>query len=247
MLFRSMAGYHYAEPINVDGRTFDQFMTDSVNHLHALKEQNDDLVAHFEYVPMKRPELEPKMLQTICQEIKSFGINENEIKRVLREYGFEQEMEAIEQHERAYSLYKGALKLFQHMQLDRIHVHNLGYYVLILRKPYPVSMVEVRQSCLFASAVNAMKAKYGGYVEREQLAEAARLPLSEIGFEQLVGMAEELRAEHPQASDLLSKGYLEFADHYLVVTPAHIVSNPVSTVGMGDTISSASYAAELVG
>ncbi|NMB13159.1 MAG: hypothetical protein GX977_12855 [Firmicutes bacterium] len=242
-----MAGYHYAEPINVDGRTFDQFMTDSVNHLHALKEQNDDLVAHFEYVPMKRPELEPKMLQTICQEIKSFGINENEIKRVLREYGFEQEMEAIEQHERAYSLYKGALKLFQHMQLDRIHVHNLGYYVLILRKPYPVSMVEVRQSCLFASAVNAMKAKYGGYVEREQLAEAARLPLSEIGFEQLVGMAEELRAEHPQASDLLSKGYLEFADHYLVVTPAHIVSNPVSTVGMGDTISSASYAAELVG
>lgn len=242
-----MAGYHYAEPVNVDGRTFDEFMADSVNHIHALKEQNPDLVAHFEYVPMKRPELEPKMLQTICQEIKSFGINENEIKRVLREYGFEAEMEAIEEHEQAYTLYQGALRLFQHMELDRIHVHNLGYYVLILRKPYLVPMVEVRQSCLFASAVNAMKASYGGYVQREQLAEAAKLSLSDIGFQQLVGMAEELKAEHPQAEDLLTDGYLEFEDHYLVVTPAHVIPNPVSTVGMGDTISSASYAAELVG
>ncbi|NMB46635.1 MAG: hypothetical protein GX998_09530 [Firmicutes bacterium] len=242
-----MAGYHYAEPVNVDGRTFDQFMADAVNHLHALKDRNSDLVAHFEYVPMKRPELEPKMLQTICQEIKSFGINENEIKRVLREYGFDAEMQEIEDHERAYSLYKGALRLFQHMQLDRIHVHNLGYYVMILRKPYPVSMVEVRQSCLFASAVNAMKAKYGGYVKRDQLAEAGGLALSDEGFQQLMGMTHELKGEHPQAEDLLTNGYLEFDDYYLVVTPAHIVPNPVSTVGMGDTISSAAYAAELVG
>lgn len=242
-----MAGYHYAEPICVDGRTFEEFMADSVNHVHALKSQNPDLAAHFEYVPMKRPELEPRMLQAICQEIKSFGINENEIKRVLREYGFEKEMEEIEQHERAYSLYKGALRLFQHMELDRIHVHNLGYYVMILRKPYPVSMVEVRQSCLFASAVNAIKAKYGGYVQRDQLAEAAKLPLSDVGFQQLVGIAEELKAEHSQAEDLLTKGYVEFEDHYLVVTPAHIVPDPISTVGMGDTISSACYAAELGG
>jgi ADP-dependent phosphofructokinase/glucokinase len=242
-----MAGYHYAEPMNVDGRTFEEFMGDSVADLHALKEDNPDLVAHFEYVPMKRPELEPKMLQAVCQEIKSFGINENEIKRVLREYGYEEEMEEIERHERAYSLYKGALRLFGHMELDRIHVHNLGYYVMILSKPYPVSMVEVRQSCLFASAVNAMKAKYGGYVQREQLAEAAELPLSDIGFAQLEGMVEELKKEHPRAEALLTDGYLEFADHYLVVTPAHIVPNPVSTVGMGDTISSSSYAAELAG
>ena len=87
------------------------------------------MVAHFEYVPMKRPELEPKMLQAICQEIKSFGINENEIKRVLREYGYEEEMEEIERHERAYSLYKGLCGSLGIWELDRIHVHNLGYYV----------------------------------------------------------------------------------------------------------------------
>lgn len=240
-----MAGYHYAEPMNSCGRTFEEFMADSVQQLHALKERNPNLVMHFEYVPMKRPDLEPEMLQTICQEIKSFGINENEIKRVLREYGYEAEMQAIEEDERAYSLYQGALRLFRHMQLDRIHLHNLGYYVLILKKPYPVSMTEARQSCLFASAVNAMKAQYGGYVERRKLKEASELALSDVGFRELAGLAEELKGEHPQAADLLTQGYLEFEDHYLVATPAHIVPNPVSTVGMGDTISSASYAAEL--
>jgi ADP-dependent phosphofructokinase/glucokinase len=241
-----MAGYHYAEPVNTDGRTFDEFMADSVHHLHALKEQNPKLVAHFEYVPMKMPELEPKMLEAICREIKSFGINENEIKRVLREFGFEAEMEEIERHERAYSLYKGALQLFGHLKLDRIHVHNLGYYVMLLRKPYPIAPDEVRQSCLYASSVNAMKAKYGGYVRPERLAEAAELELSDVGFEQLAGIAKELEGEHPQAASLLTDGYLEFDDHYLVVVPAHIVPNPVSTVGMGDTISSSSYAAEVM-
>ncbi len=241
-----MAGYHYAEPVCSDGRSFEEFMDDSVKQLHALKQENPDLVMHFEYVPMKWPELEPKMLQTICQEIKSFGINENEIKRVLREYGYEAEMEAIDEDERAYSLYKGALKLFRHMQLDRIHVHNLGYYVLVLKKPYPVSMMNVRQACLFASAVNAVKAKHGGYVKPEQLGEASQLPLSDVGFKELAGIAKELEGEHPEAAKLLERGYLEFEDHYLVVTPAHIVANPVSTVGMGDTISSASYAAEVI-
>ncbi len=239
-----MAGYHYAEPMNSCGRTFGEFMEDSVKQLHGLKERNPDLVIHFEYVPMKRPELEPKMLQAICQEIKSFGINENEIKRVLREYGYEAEMQAIEDDERAYTLYKGALALFRHMALDRIHLHNLGYYVLILKKPYPVSMEDVRQSCLFASGVNAMKARYGGYVECAKLDEASMLALSDTGFGELAGLAAELKAEHPNAAELLTKGYLEFDDHYLVVTPAHIVPQPVSTVGMGDTISSASYAAE---
>ena len=78
---------------------------------------------------------------------------------------------------------------------------------MILSKPYPVSMVEVRQSCLFASAVNAMKAKYGGYVQREQLAEAAELPLSDIGFAQLE-VWWIVEKGHPRAESSLTDGYL---------------------------------------
>jgi len=34
------------------------------------------------------------------------------------------------------------------------------------------------------------------------------------------------------------------ADHAVLIIPAHVVPDPVSTVGMGDTISSSAYAYE---
>ncbi|NLJ74106.1 MAG: hypothetical protein GX331_03845, partial [Firmicutes bacterium] len=39
-------------------------------------------------------------------------------------------------------------------------------------------------------------------------------------------------------------GIADLGDHYVLVVPAHVVPNPVSTVGMGDTISSSAYAYE---
>ena len=38
---------------------------------------------------------------------------------------------------------------------------------------------------------------------------------------------------------------MEADDHVMVLVPAHVVPNPVSTVGMGDTISSSTFAAEV--
>jgi ADP-dependent phosphofructokinase/glucokinase len=44
--------------------------------------------------------------------------------------------------------------------------------------------------------------------------------------------------------EFLETGIYEGEDHYLLVVPAHVIPNPVSTVGMGDTISSTSFALE---
>lgn len=239
-----MAGYHYASPIGPDGRTFDEYMAYTLESLRALKSANPKLRLHFEYVPMQFEELETAVLEGIADEIQSFGINENEIKRVLKVFGFEDEYRAVLERERAYSLYKGALALMERLGFERIQVHNLGYYVLVLKKPYPVPFERVRQACLFASGVNAIKAKYGGYVTRNRLGEAGEIQLSPIGFEQLEGLAAELQAEGIDPRPLLNDGVVEFDDHYLMVIPAHVVPDPVSTVGMGDTISSSSYAME---
>src|SRR5690606_31981749 len=129
-----------------------------------LKEQNPHLRLHFEYVPMSADEAEREMLKAVASEIQSFGINENEIKRVLRIYGYEQERAAIEAKECSYTLYDGVVKLWQELGFERIQLHNLGYYVVLLKKPYRVPVEHVRQACLYASSVNAIKAKYGGYV-----------------------------------------------------------------------------------
>ncbi len=239
-----MAGYHYAPTASLE---LQQYLDGCLESIRQLKIGNEKLRLHFEYVPMKDQEAEKQMLQTVAQEIQSFGINENEICRVLEEFGFEDELSQIEENERGYALYQGALRIQEKLGFERIQVHNLGYYVLVLKKPYPSSVEQVRNACLYASSVNAMKAKNGGYVRRDQVPEAASMSLSEIGIKQLEEFAQEVQALGlAMPANFVNEGIWEREDHYVLVVPAHVVSNPVSTVGMGDTISSSSYACESV-
>jgi ADP-dependent phosphofructokinase/glucokinase len=235
-----MAGYHYAAPEGHGGRDFASYLAYTKHSLWQLTRRNPYLRIHYEYVPAKHEELEPEVLRGVCEMVHSFGINEHEIRRVLRQLGHPALADAIEASERAYTLYQGAQALLTTLQLDRVHVHNLGYYVVVLRKPYPVSLHEVLNASLYASAVNVIKAKYGGYPAIADLAEAAEMPLSETGYAQLDSFAIESRRQAHQIAD----GIWEYDDHYALVVPAHVFPNPVSTVGMGDTISSASYAME---
>jgi len=237
-----LAGYHYAP---TEEKELAAYLESAMGSVRKLKAHNPKLRLHFEYVPMTAEEAEKTMLKAVAGEMHSFGINENEIKRVLRAFGYEHEREAIDSNECSYTLYDGTLRLMEELGFSRIQLHNLGYYVVLLKKPYDVSWEHVRQSCLYASSVNAMKAKYGGYVLQERLAEAGEIPLSSIGFRQLEMFAEEMRRRGVQVpQNFLEEGILELADHAVLIIPAHVVPDPVSTVGMGDTISSSAYAYE---
>lgn len=236
-----LAGYHHTAPQMPDGRDCETYLQDSVEDLRALCRGNPGLRLHYEYVSMKHEATEAYTLSRICSAVHSFGINEVEIKRVLGRCQFHAEQEAIEQGENAMSLYQGGLALLRHLNLERIQIHNLGYYVFVVRRPYPVPPLGIQISGLFGSAVNAMKARHGGYVTPERVAEAAALPLSDPGLEQI--------ERFTLAADRLGlrageEGVWEGEDHWVLVVPAHIVPNPVSTVGMGDTISSATFAME---
>jgi len=237
-----LAGYHYAP---TEEKELAAYLESAMGSVRKLKAHNPKLRLHFEYVPMTAEEAEKTMLKAVAGEMHSFGINENEIKRVLRAFGYEHEREAIDSNECSYTLYDGTLRLMEELGFSRIQLHNLGYYVVLLKKPYDVSWEHVCQSCLYASSVNAMKAKYGGYVLQERLAEAGEIPLSSIGFRQLEMFAEEMRRRGVQVpQNFLEEGILELADHAVLIIPAHVVPDPVSTVGMGDTISSSAYAYE---
>lgn len=235
-----MAGYHYISEENPDGRCYKDFLDKAIEEIELLRKYNPDLAFHYEYVPMKARGLEAETLSRIGDAIESFGINENEIKLVLDDFNFQEEKQALEASERAYTLYKAALPIFRKMNLKRLHVHNLGYYVVIISKSYHISPERCREACLYASSVNALKALYGGFATKDKLHEAGEVALSDIGFKQLLGIKEEMGL----SDEFLETGIYEGDDHYLLVVPAHVIPNPVSTVGMGDTISSTSFALE---
>lgn len=237
-----LAGFHYAPTEEAE---LNSYLDASMASVKRLKQDNSRLRIHFEYVPMSDTEAEKTMLQTVSSEIQSFGINENEIKRVLTLYNYDAECAAIEEDERAYCLFQGCLKIMDTLQFERMHLHNLGYYVVLLRKPYEVAPTHVRAACLYASSVNAIKAKYGGYVPADKLPEAGDITLSPIGLEQMEKFAAEMRKNgYAVPANFSEEGILELDDYYVLVVPAHVVSDPVSTVGMGDTISSSAFAYE---
>lgn len=245
-----VAAYHLGGPVPEDDQVRQEYFRNSAATLRRLKKDNPGLKLHFEYVPTKEPQWEREMFAEISPEIDSFGINETEIVRVLTSFGHEDLALEVRERERAYVLYQGALALKDKLGFQRVHVHNLGYYVLVLAKPYPYPVEKVRQACLFGSAVNARKALHAGFVTSDEVPQAAKLPLAERGLEELRAFAEEFREKDDQSLDVeefLKTGIAELEDHYVLVVPAQIVPNPKATVGMGDTISSSSYTAEVIG
>lgn len=240
-----MAGYHHGK---IEGRTnnLQEYIDLSKRDLLELKSQNYGLKLHLEYVPMKNSQDEIKLLNSLMPVFTSFGINENEICRLLDELGYAGLVDEITNNERAYSLYKGALAIMRTFRVPRIHLHNLGYYVVILAKPYYVNPDLVHQACMFASVVNQVKARQGGAVSLTDVAHMADSPLSDIGLQQLRLFADEAMQSGIQAAPkVIDTGIMEMDDHYALIVPAHIESQPLSTVGMGDTVSSCAYAAEV--
>jgi Archaeal ADP-dependent phosphofructokinase/glucokinase len=235
-----LAGYHQCGARPDDPEAVRAYIERSCADIEFLKSRNPSLKIHVEYVPTKVREIETDFYRRLGSVIHSFGINETETRSVMRRYGQEALAKELEEDERAYPLYKSGLFLLRELGVERVHIHNLGYYVVVLRKPYHCPPAIVRDGCLFASAVNARKAQVGGFIEAESLPQVAGLPLSDIGIQQLERFTEEVSQKEP-ALRPVDDGVWEASDHFALVVPTHVVPNPVVTVGMGDTISSSSY------
>lgn len=235
-----LAGYHQCGERPDDPEAVRRYIDRSCEDLALLAGKNPKLKIHIEYVPTKVREIETEFYRRLGTVIHSLGINETETRGVMRRYGQDELAQGLEEDERAFLLYQSGLFLQRELGVERVHIHNLGYYVVVLQKPYHCSPAVVRDACLFASAVNARKAQVGGFVEADSLQSVADLPVSDVGLQQVTRFAEEVR-EKGVALTQVDDGIWEADDHYVLVTPSHIVPNPVVTVGMGDTISSSAY------
>lgn len=239
-----MAGYHNVASEMPDGRSAEDYIEAERQNLSSMITGNPKAKFHLEYVTPKSVEFELPMLRAMTSVIKSFGINENEIKLVLDRLGRTAELEGVKKCESAVSLYLAGKALLDALDLERIHIHNLGYYVMVCKNtPETSETLKSAQveGCLYATAAVSVKAMHGGFATPESLKEVLKLSLSEIGFKQQELFAKEFGL----SEDFLERGIADMGDHYVIVTPAFIVDKPVSTVGMGDTISSCSFAYEV--
>jgi ADP-dependent phosphofructokinase/glucokinase len=241
------SGYSYLDNV-WQGVKAQDYIAQEVKNLRALRSKNKQMRIHAEFVPSKNPALEKKAWSALTQEIKSIGCNEVELQKLLEHFKFQKEQKSIEKIESALTIYKGAKKLMGALKLDRIHVHNLGYFVIVLSKDYPVELEKVRDAALYASAVAQARALSGETVGKNDVAKGAEVPVSETGLNQVRIIAGELAHELPKGAfdqkRFTFEGVWRFKDHSLIVVPGQIIVRPKTTVGLGDVISSVSFVAE---
>ncbi|BAS27106.1 ADP-dependent glucokinase/phosphofructokinase [Limnochorda pilosa] len=246
-----LAGYHYAAPVLPDGRSFDEYLSDSIRHVRLLKRRNPTLVVHVEYVLMKHVNLEIPLLAALGPAAGSFGINENELRGVLERSGEPLLAAELRSDERPYLLYRGARVLLERYAFQRVQVHNLGYYCLVERLSTQESgnpawarrrLEAMRRGGLFGTAVTQHRARFGTEAGPDDVTREASTPLSDLGLEAVRAFEAEIIAR--EAVQPLAPGGFRLDDLLVQVVPAHVQDRPVLTVGMGDTISSTSLIAE---
>lgn len=234
------SGYHYFTPEN----DFKKILSKELTAFHSLKSLNKKLVIHFEYVPLDFKQLEKNILQLITKGVDSLGINEVEIIEVLQSLGFQKEANAIKQNECAFTLFKGAEKLFHSLKLKRIHVHNLGYSIILLKKP--ANPIKAIQAILCASIAANTRAILGKPISLKDFKKGRKLPISQKGLLQLIDFSKKIASEKKDFNkqNFLKNGFFKNKDHLVLITPTQIAPNPRQTVGLGDVVSFISLASQ---
>ncbi|MBI5229538.1 hypothetical protein HY991_05485 [Candidatus Micrarchaeota archaeon] len=241
------AGYHYLQPWYENGMTYKKYLEKELENFMKMKRKNKRLIIHYEFVPVDFKEIEAGIVEMITKGVDSLGINEVETREVLKSIGFQREANEIERNECAFTLFKGGEKLLNKLKLKRVHIHNLGYFVMLLRKGRNCPKPEkAREACLLASIVANVRSEKGGAVKENEIRKGLEIPLSEIGFRQLEDFAERVEWDRDLRNKIkefdkkkfLRDGIIEMKDYYGLIVPAQVARKPRITTGLGDTISS---------
>jgi ADP-dependent phosphofructokinase/glucokinase len=140
------------------------------------------------------------------------------------------------------SLFEGAVKLLKELELERVHIHSLGFYICVVAKDCPVSVLDHRKALLFASTTAAAQALQGEIVSLESTALGLDVPVSEKGYGDLERLKDHLVSSGMCCMKDFENGCIRTPQYDAIVVPAKVVSEPVATVGIGDVISAAAFA-----
>ncbi|MFB6242301.1 MAG: ADP-dependent glucokinase/phosphofructokinase [Candidatus Nanosalina sp.] len=192
-----------------------------------------DVPKHLEYVTMDYEKAD-KVLEDLLEEFYSIGMDEEEAKEVSRHLGIE-----VEDEVSLGEAFKIAEELVD-SKVSRCHIHTYRYHLIVASEDHYSRMEKIRKSMLF------------GTVAALELAEKGSIPSAD-GIEKFdledkhVHRLDELEnfGHHLDLENFAETGMTEIEGKKVVAVPNMIHETPERLVGMGDVISSGSFAAEM--
>jgi ADP-dependent phosphofructokinase/glucokinase len=243
-----LSGYQMIKENYEDGSTYHDYVKKSVDAIKRLKDGNPDIRIHVEFTSIQDKFIRERILKDIVsQHVHSLGLDTIEVANALNVLDYEELAYAvINKTEKGISaLYEGAVRLLYELELERVHVHSLGYFICVVKNTHPVDIEDHRNALLFASTASAAKAKIGNIKSVDDIKTGLETPVSDKGYNHLQELAKYLEKEGICLTKECEKGYIRTPYHDVIIIPTKVVENPVATVGIGDIISASAFAAVL--
>jgi ADP-dependent phosphofructokinase/glucokinase len=215
-----------------DGSTCTDHIQRVVGVLKRVRETKPSLRLHVEFDTIPSREVRRDIAAHVLPHVYSFGLNEVELEYLADDMELPISSGAIA------SSMEALVSLMNRTGLQRIHFHDLGYYVCLRRDRAGTDTA--RDALLLAATVAADRARSGEIRGDRTEDLVVGLSVSTEGLDRM----RELAAIVENPVEFLRSGIAAYRGYTLLCIPTIVVEHPVLTVGLGDTISAVAFLAE---
>ena len=226
-----LSGYQGIKLRYSDGKDANYYLRQAKEDIMLLKRHRNTKV-HLEFASIQNRELRKKVIYNLFPLVDSVGMDESEIAHVLNALGYSKLSDRIFTYNRIEDTVLGGKILIDEMNLEVLQIHTIYYIMYITHADNPLSEEELRSSLELATTLAASRASLGEINSPEDIVVGTKVPYNE-------------RGEYVKLRFEEAKRKLRTKEYKVVIIPTRLVKNPVSTVGLGDTISAGAFTSYL--
>ncbi|WP_457741805.1 ADP-specific phosphofructokinase [Thermococcus sp.] len=226
-----LSGYQGIRLRYSDGKDANYYLREAKKDILLLKREKDVKV-HLEFASIQSRELRKKVIYNLFPLVDSVGMDEAEIAYVLNALGYSKLADRIFTYNRIEDTVLGGKIIIDEMNLEVLQIHTIYYLMYITHADNPLSEGELRQSLELATTLAAARASLGDINSPEDFRVGLKVPYN--------GRGEYVKLRFEEA-----KRRLRTREYKIVIIPTRLVEKPVSTVGLGDTISTGAFTSYL--
>lgn len=200
------------------------------------KQSTPNTIFHLEVASTQDMLIRKAIVQKLICLVDSIGINDRETIDLLEALDEKALFKRCKEQTTAENLLKSLSRIKEKTGVKRIQLHMFGLYLTLQDKDFTISPENNFKGMITASVVAASKAKTG--LVDEKSIKAVKHDISDVGIIELDSLS--LALGQPE---LALKGLGRYRSWDLIAVPTILIENPLTLVGMGDTISSLSLVA----
>ena len=234
-----LSGFQMLQSKLPNGQNGKEKIDISRKYVKQWKNNHPESILHFEIASTQDKAIRKYLIDNIVADSQSIGFNERELIEILEVIGHEKISEECNTNTNSSNLFKGMIKLFDYVKCDRMQLHMFGLYITLQKKGFRISAIQNRKGMQLAANIAASKAGTGAINSSDVLLWSSNQKVSDIGLKELNLLSETI-TELYGTNNLNENGIYENDEIEIIAVPTIIIDNPITLVGMGDTISSVS-------